>query len=143
MSSDFELTGLTEFQRDLLEVAQRRLPRETNKIMRKIGSKARTVVAKEARSKVKKDTGTYHKRFKRGKVFKDASGQIVVRVINSSPHAHLIEHGHRQVSRGGTETGFVTGKKVMEHGIENFNNSGTFEKMLSDWLDDELTRGNL
>lgn len=143
MSSDFQLTGLTEFQRDLLEVAQRRLPRESFQIMRKIGNKARTVVAKEARSRVKKDTGMYHKRFKRGKVFKDDEGKIVVRVINSAPHAHLIEYGHRQVSSNGTETGFVPGKKVMENGIEKFNSSGQFDKMLSDWLDEQLDRGNL
>lgn len=137
-----QLSGLTEFQRDLLEVAQVRLPRETFKIMRKIGSKARTQIAKEARSKVKKDTGTYHKRFKRGKVFKDNDGNIVVRVINSSPHAHLIEHGHKLV-RGGSEVGFVTGKKVMDSGLANFDNSGEFGKMLSQWLDDLLESGNL
>lgn len=137
-----ELEGLDDFQRRLLEVAQQRLPKQTKQIMGKIGSKARTAIAKEARSKVKKDTGTYHKRFKRGKVFKDPEGKIVVRVINSSPHAHLIEHGHRQV-RGGQEIGFVPGKKVMEHGIDNFNNSGQVEKMLSDWLDDLLDSGGL
>lgn len=140
MSMEFE--GLTDFQRDLLEVAQVRLPRETYKIMRKIGSKANTQVKKEARSKVKKVTGTYHKRFKRGKAFKDADGQIVVRIINSSPHAHLIEHGHRLV-RGGVEVGFVPGKKVMESGMANFDSSGQFDKMLSDWLDEELDKGNL
>lgn len=137
-----ELHGLDDFQRRLLEVAQQRLPKQTKQIMGKIGSKARTAIAKEARSKVKKDTGTYHKRFKRGKVFKDHEGKIVVRVINSSPHAHLIEHGHRVV-RGGQEVGFATGKKVMEHGIDNFNNSGQVEKMLSDWLDDLLDSGGL
>lgn len=140
MSIEFE--GLTEFQRDLLEVAQVRLPKETFKIMRKIGSKARTQIAKEARSKVKKDTGTYHKRFKRGKVFKGDDGAIVVRVINSSPHAHLIEHGHRLV-KGGNEIGFVAGKKVMDSGLANFDNSGDYEKMISEWLDEELDKGNL
>lgn len=140
MSIDFE--GLTEFQKDLLEVAQVKLPKESYKIMRKIGSKARTKIAREARSKVKKKTGNYHKRFKRGKVFKDAEGKYVVRVINSAPHAHLIEHGHRVV-RGGVEIGFAPGKKVMDAGARNFNSSGEFEKMLSDWLDEELTKGNL
>lgn len=139
---EMKIEGLTEFQKDLLDVAQRKLPKETFKVMRKIGTKARTQVAKHARSKVKKDTGTYHKRFKRGKVFKDADGQIVVRVINSAPHAHLIEHGHRVV-RGGDEVGFAPGKKVMEQGIKNFDNSGEFEKMLSDWLDDLLDSGDL
>lgn len=138
-----ELEGLDDFQRRLLEVAQRRLPKETPKIMRKIGSKARTAIAKEARSKVKKDTGTYHKRFKRGKVFKDPEGKFVVRVFNSSSHAHLIEYGHRQVTKSGQEVGFVTGKKVMKNGIDNFNSSGQVDSMLSDWLDDLLRSGRL
>ncbi|MCI1593218.1 HK97 gp10 family phage protein [Heyndrickxia oleronia] len=140
---EFKMEGLTDFQRDLLEVAQKKLPKESFKIMRKIGSKARTQVAKDARIKVKKETGNYHKRFKRGKVFKDADNQIVVRVINNAPHAHLIEHGHRQVTNDGKEVGFTPGKKVMETGIKNFDNSGQYENMLSDWLDDLLDSGDL
>lgn len=139
---DFDISGLTELQRDLLDVAQNRLPRESYKIMRKVGSKARTAVAKEARSRVEKKSGNYHKRFKRGKAFKDPDGQFVVRVINSAPHAHLIEHGHRLV-RGGVEVGFVTGKKVLEQGIQKFDNSGQYEKMIADWLDDLLRDGKL
>ena len=140
---DFKLEGLSDFQRDLLDVAQTKLPRESFKIMRKIGSKARTKVAAHARSSVKKDTGLYHKRFKRGKAFKDADCQYVIRVINSAPHAHLIEYGHRQVTKKGDEVGFVTGKKVMEKGISKFDDTGEFENMLSKWLDDLLDSGDL
>jgi hypothetical protein len=139
-----ELNGLTEFQRDLMEVAQEKLPRESIKIMRKIGNKARLQVAKKARSEVKKVTGNYQKAWKRGKVFKGYNGEWVVRVINSSPHAHLIEDGHRQLTKSGQETGrFVQGKKVLEKGMRDFDNSGQFEDMLSKWLDDLLESGNL
>ncbi|MEK5171815.1 HK97 gp10 family phage protein [Heyndrickxia sp. FSL W8-0496] len=140
---DFKMEGLTDFQKDLLEVAQKKLPKESYKIMRKIGSKARTDVSRLAKSAVKKDTGAYHKRFKRGKVFRDRENQIVVRIINSSPHAHLIENGHRQVTKDGKEVGFVPGKHVMEKGMKKFDNSGKFEDMLIDWLDDMLDSGGL
>ncbi|MFJ5771406.1 HK97 gp10 family phage protein [Psychrobacillus sp. NPDC093180] len=140
---EFNIEGLTEFQNDLLEVAQKRLPKESFKIMRKIGSKARTVVAREARSKVKKKSGNYHKKFKRGKVFRDQDGDIIVRVFNSSNHAHLIEEGHRMVTKSGDEVGFVPGKKVVEQGIHKFNSSGEYENMLADWLDDLLDSGRL
>jgi len=133
---DFE--GLTEFQQDLLEVAQQKLPRQTAKIMRKTGSRAAVHVRRVARTKVDKKTGTYHKRFKRGKVFKDADGQWVTRVYNSSPHAHLIEYGHRQVTKDGREIGFTPGKHVMKEGADKFDDSREFEKMISDWLDDML-----
>ena len=134
---DFNLDGLTSLQEDLLEVAQKKLPRETFRIMGKIGGKATTYVRKEARSKVKKKTGNYHKKFKRGKVFKDKNGQIIVRVINSSNHAHLIEDGHRLV-KDDREIGFVPGKKVLDSGIKNFDDSGQYENMLSEWLDEML-----
>lgn len=138
-----EINGLTEFQRDLLDVAQNKLPKESLKVMRKIGSKARTKVARKARSTVKKKTGNYHKGFKRGKAFKDTDGKYVVRVINSQPHAHLIEYGHQQVTKDGRNVGFVAGKNVMANGIAEFDSSGTFEKELLSWLDDLLESGDL
>lgn len=136
MSMKFE--GLSDFQKDLLEVTQRKLPKESTKIMRKIGSKARTQVARKSRKLVKKDTGLYHKKWKRGKVFRGEDGELVVRVINTAPHAHLIEHGHRQVTKDGREVGFVKGKKVLDKGIKDFDDSGQYEEMLSDWLDELL-----
>lgn len=138
-----EFKGLTEFQKDLLEVAQVKLPKETNKMMRLAGNRMATHVRRVARNKVKRKTGMYHKRFKRGKVFKDSDGQIVTRVINSSPHAHLIEHGHRQVTPGGREVGFVPGKKVMDSGAKNFDASGDFEKIISKELDRMLSESGL
>lgn len=132
------VTGLTEFQKDLLIVAEASLPRESKKVMRKIGSKARTQVARKARREVKKKTGMYHKKWKRGKVFKGHGGDLVVRVINSSPHAHLIEDGHRIVTPSGEEKGFVRGRKVLDKGIRQFEASGQMEGMLSVWLDDLL-----
>lgn len=138
-----EMKGLTEFQKDLLEVAQQKLPRETVKIMRKTGSKARTHVARKARRLVKKQTGLYHKKWKRGRVFKGENGEWVVRVYNSAPHAHLIEDGHRQVTKDGKVVGFVRGKKVLDKGMKEFDDSGQFEQMLGDWLDDLLRSGKL
>ncbi|WP_369899747.1 HK97 gp10 family phage protein [Bacillus manliponensis] len=133
-----KVTGLTEFQKDLLVVAEVTLPKESKKIMRKVGSKARTHVARKARREVKKLTGNYHKKWKRGKVFKGYNGDLVVRVFNSSSHAHLIEDGHRMVTHDGEEVGFVRGRKVLDKGIKQFEASGQMESMVSNWLDDLL-----
>ena len=153
-----EVDGLTEFQRDLLEMAQVKAPKEAPKLMRKIGNKARLKVVKTARSMNLKKTGNYLKRFKRGKVFKGKNGEWVVRVINSAPHAHLIEYGHRQVlnppkkngERGvepgrdiGEQIGFVKGQFPMDKGMREFEQSGEVEKVVLDWLDDLLESGNL
>ncbi|EON70460.1 HK97 gp10 family phage protein [Lysinibacillus sphaericus] len=136
-----EIRGLTEFQKDLM-AASMTVQKEIPKILRKVGSKGRTLVARRARSKVKKLTGNYHKKWKRGKVFKGDNGEFVVRVINSSPHAHLIEDGHLQVVDGQT-VGFVRGKHVLKDGMAEFDASGIAEEMISDWLDDLLEQNKL
>lgn len=142
MAEEFEFKGLTEFQEDLLRVATKTMPRESSKVMRKLGNRAAVFVRREARAKVKKKTGNYHKKFKRGVVFKDSEGSIVTRVINSAPHAHLIEYGH-DVVRGGKTIGYAPGKHVMQNGAKNFEDSGDFDKILAEWLDDMLESGDL
>lgn len=139
-----ELEGLTEFQKDLLEVAQQKLPKESMKMMRKAGNKLNTYAKREARGAVDHTSGTgnYYKGFKRGKVFKDSEGKVVVRAINSAPHAHLIEYGHRLV-RGGKEVGFVPGRLIMHAAAQNYDNSGEFEKVISDELDRMLREHGL
>lgn len=156
----FEFEGLTEMQNALLDVAQRRLPKETKKVMRKAGSKMRVYVKRRAKSeKIGVKNEIYHKKFKRGKVFKNDRGEWVVRVVNSAPHAHLIEHGHKQVvqkgrtrksdgryiayRRAGQQVGYVPGKKVMEKGSRDFENSGQYDEILGKWLDDLLKDGKL
>lgn len=137
-----ELSGLTEFQRDLLKTsrnAQKQMP----KVMRKIGSKARVEVAKKSRKLIKKKTGNYHKGWKRGKVFIGTDGATTVRVYNGQPHAHLLEDGHRMVTKDGREVGFVPGKKPLEKGMQEFDASGVPTQMFSDWLDDLLEQNKL
>lgn len=136
-----EIHGLTEFQRDLMRTS-RKLPKQMPKIMRKIGSKARTHVAKKSRQLIKKDTGLYHKKWKRGKVFTN-NGEIVVRIYNSAPHAHLLEEGHRQVTKDGREVGFVRGKYPMKKGIQEFESSGMVDDMFSEWIDQMLRENKL
>lgn len=138
-----EISGLTEFQKDLMRTSKA-MPKQMPKIMRKIGSKARTAVAKRARKDVKKLTGNYHKAWKRGKAFIGNDGAMTIRVYNSSPHAHLIEDGHIiRNKKGGSVLGFAPGKRVLEKGISEFDNSGVAEEMLSDWLDELLEQNKL
>ncbi len=138
------MNGLTDFQRDLFDVATRQIPKEMPKLMRKIGTKARTKVASKARSLVKKKTGKYHKKWKRGKVFVGYQGELVVRVYNSSPHAHLVEDGHRMVDHDGNDLGvFVHGKKPLDKGMREFESSGDVEKETVKWLDELLRKKKL
>ena len=135
------LEGITDLQRDLLRTAQQ-TPKNAKKIMNKIGSKATSKVRKKSKSLVKKKTGKFQKKWKKGKVFLDSDGKWVVRVINSAPHAHLIEDGH-VLKIGGQVKGFVPGKKVLEKGMQEFYSSGDITKIVSELLDDLLSSNRL
>jgi hypothetical protein len=142
-----EIKGLTEFQKELLEIAQDKLPRESFKVMRKLGSRARVYVAKRARQ-VNKVSGNYIGKgpkkygWKRSKAFYKFD-EYGVTVYNKAPHAHLVEHGHRMVTQDGKEAGFVKGQKVRENGMDDFEASGEVDEILSKWLDDLLESGKL
>lgn len=138
-----ELDGLTELQRDLYEVVKKKLPKESKKVMRKVGSKARTKVARKSRTEVHKVTGNFQKGWVREKVKTNADGELCVTVKNYMPHAHLIENGHRMVTKNGREYGFRPGKKILERSMEEFDESGEFGAIVSDWLDDLLDKNNL
>lgn len=136
------IDGLTDFQNDLLRV-ERSSEKVFKEAVRTSGNKATSHVRKKAKSLVKKDTGNYHKKFKRGKVFIGPDGAMTVRVLNTSPHGHLIEDGHRQVTKDGREVGFVRGKKVMEKGMGEFEDSRDDVKEISKALDKLLERNSL
>ncbi|MDU0200161.1 HK97 gp10 family phage protein [Paenibacillus sp. MAH-36] len=117
--SNGDMRELDEFVRHLVSVAAERLPRESKKFLREEGTKLRKITLARAKSSVKKKTGNYYKSIKRGKVY-DYDGVPSVRVYSKSPHAHLIEDGHRIVGPDGTEHGFQPGLKVFEKASNDF-----------------------
>ena len=138
-----QLQGLTELQERLLQTAQQ-TPQTMKKVLNKVGTKATQKARKKSRQLVKKDTGNYHKKWKKGKVFIGREGEFVVRVINSSPHAHLIEDGHIIKNKpGGPNLGFVPGKKVLERSIREFESGGEMAQVVGDMLDDLLMSNRL
>ena len=79
--------GLTEFQRDLLQIAQRETPKEVDRILKRAANKGARMAKVKAQTEVNKQSGLYLERFKGGKPFEGQNGERVVRVINSAPHA--------------------------------------------------------
>lgn len=136
-----KIDGLTDFQKDLMSV-DRNAEKVFKEAMRVTGNKAARLVRKKAKALVKKDTGNYHKSFKRGKVFIGPDDAITTRVLNTSPHGHLVEDGHRQVVNG-QEVGFTPGKKVMDKGMKEFEDSRDDVKEFSKALDKLLEKNRL
>lgn len=133
--SDFNVrdVGVTQLQRDI-DIIIKSFPKQAKQLLRKVGNKGKSIIAKKARQLVKKHTGYYHKKFKRGKVWQDANGSWKIRVYNNSPHAHLIEDGHRIVGKDGSEHGFQPGYKAMEKGTREW------EIQMDDLLEQEIDK---
>lgn len=94
-----------------LEYFENHFPKESRKVMNKVGLRARNIVKKEAKRTVKRKTGNYLRSIKRGKTFKSNADEWTTRVYSDSkaPHAHLIEFGHEQ--EGGD---YVEGRHIFK-----------------------------
>lgn len=152
MENGFDTRELSKFQNDLLNLATKQMPRESEKFMSDEGFKLKKETKKVAKEKVKKITGNYLKSIKKGKTYK-YSGTLAIRVYSYAPHAHLIEHGHRQVLnppkkegkgviRGkgkGKQISFVEGKRVFETAKEAFEND--FYEDAQKFVDNMLEKG--
>lgn len=138
---EFQLDGLDEFTRDLMKVANDLKEKETKKFLRQEGSKLNKTNKKVFKSKgIKKQSGNLEKGFKRGKVYK-YDGAWSIRGYNSSPHAHLLDQGHRIVTKTGEEKGFKEGYHFMDEAEKEFRPE--FIEDVEDFIDDLLKNHNL
>lgn len=147
MSSDgFDIHELTDFEQELIKLAVEVMPRESKKFLNKEGTKLKRCTLNIAKEKVKKKTGNYYKSIKKGKVYK-YNDSLAIRCYasnakdsdKSAPHAHLIEYGHRLVTKDGREIGWVDGKFVFEESEQEFQ--GTFFNDCEDFIDEVLDKG--
>ncbi|MCY9529167.1 HK97 gp10 family phage protein [Paenibacillus alvei] len=140
MSRDgIDISELDDLTKQLMNLAARKMPRETKKFMREQGTKLKRNTVKKARQKVKKRTGNYIKGIKRGKVYKYKGDETSIRVYNSMPHSHLIEQGHRIVGKDGSEHGFQRGAFVFKEAGEQF--SDEFARNCEQFTYDLLQKG--
>jgi len=134
--ADFEITddNLSGLHKAMSQL-ERSFPRAARQLTLRMGNRARAIVRAKARSLVKQQSGNYHKRIKRGKVWIDQEG-TKVRVYNNSPHAHLVEDGHRMVGPGPDkkELGFVRGRHVFKRA------ESELESQWSDMLEEEFDK---
>lgn len=124
MSNDgLDISELTSFEKDLMKFANDLLPKESKKFLRETGTKLKKVTLSKAKSKVKKDSGDYFKSIKKGKVYKYNGNELAIRCYSGDPVAHLLEKGHRQVTKNGEEIGWVDGLHVFEEAEKEFEST--------------------
>jgi len=136
---DFDLSELDDFTEQLLELAEKRMPKETRKFLQIEGNKLRKLTLAKGKQLVKRRSGDYFKGIKRGKFYKFEGDTASIRVYGSSPVSHLIEYGHRQVTKDGKEIGFVKGRKVFEKSRMQFE--GQYHRDCEDFVDELLEKG--
>lgn len=142
MADGFDISELTNFDKNLLKLAHEKMPKESKKFLQSQGTKLRNLTLAKARQRVKKNKGNLYKGIKKGKVytFKGNGGQSI-RVYGGKPayHIHLLEYGHRKVSKDGEELGFVKGAHFFEDAAKEFPE--THYKDLQAFLDETLDKG--
>lgn len=96
--SNIDTSDLDDFAKSILEFASSDMPKQSKKFLQKEGNKLRKKTLSKAKSLTNKKTGNYYEGIKRGKVYHYGDkNNNSVRVYGGSPHAHLIEYGHREV----------------------------------------------
>lgn len=136
---DINDSDLLEFS-ESLRMFERNFPKESKRVMGKVGNEAKKIVKSEVKRRVGTKTGNYLRSIKRGKVFISNSAELTVRVFPSykiAPHAHLIESGHRLV-KNGSEVGFAQGKRVFEHAGRAIERD--FNRIVEEEIDKELDK---
>ena len=101
--------SLSEASQNMFNAVNKQYPFLADAFLKGEAKKFRKYVIKRAKKEVgtSKDTKknwvaskSYHKRFRIGKIYVYSENDKCIRVYNAAPHGHLVELGHRNVSRG-------------------------------------------
>ena len=113
-----------KFDLDILDFVEKEMPKECKKFMRREGGRERTETRREARSTIKKKTGNFLKGVKVTRAWRNAKGGYGVKIRADhriAPHTHLIEYGHRILTRKRRFTGYrATDFHIYENANEHF-----------------------
>lgn len=131
--------ALTDYEKQLVKAVEG-YPKEAFRLMRKAGSEMLKTARASYKSSVRKKTGNLLRGLRKGRAYKWKGEEYQIRVKNKAPHAHLIEYGHRAVTRTGRDTGiYVKGRHPM--GKASIDFSRKFPEVVSRFIDDFINRG--
>ncbi|MEY8763343.1 MULTISPECIES: HK97 gp10 family phage protein [Clostridium] len=137
------LEELDSFTKDMLELAEKEMPRESSKFLKKNANQLKTATKNKAKQLgIIEETGNYYEGFKSGKVYK-YNGALSCRAYNTSPHAHLLEYGHLQTDKEGNSVGkgFVPGFHPFQRAYEDFINK--YYNNCEQFVDDMINKHGL
>ena len=98
MADGFDMSELTAFEKNLLRLAEEKMPRQSKKFLNQQGTKLRKLTLAKAKQKVKKKTGNLYKGIKKGRVYTfKGNGGLAIRVYGGSPAPHIHQIGRAHV----------------------------------------------
>ena len=126
MADGFDLTELSDFNKQLVDDAIKNYPKEMKSFLKKEANKVQEVAKNIAKTEITEHTGNYMKGFKVGK--SGLKGAYAIKAYNQAPHGHLIENGHWQYGgeKNKTKLRFIEGKKIYAKAHTQFKSQ--FEK---------------
>ena len=126
--SDFD-----NYEKSLLKLNEALTNTEARKFLKKQGKEKKKKTLEVAQRKTKKRTGNYIRGIKAGKVYK-FDGAFACRVYSKAPHAHLIECGHKIVTKNGEVKGYQRGLNVFDDAKKAFEDE--FTEALENYVDE-------
>ncbi|MEG1036608.1 MAG: HK97 gp10 family phage protein [Anaerovoracaceae bacterium] len=129
MGTNFDVSELSEFGKEIVNIATNEMPKITKSFMKSEARKLKNKAIRKAKSTLKTKTGNYIDGFDIGKkVYAYGDSEYNIQVKNTAPHAHLIEYGYnnaiptfknkkKQIKNlnGGKVVGFTKGKHILEN----------------------------
>lgn len=139
MSAEINMDDLEYFLDRLNKVTEPTVKKKIRKFLMSEGNSLKKKTVAVAKSRVNKHTGNYLKGIKRGKVYLYQGEAWSIRTYNTMPHAHLIEYGHRIVTKDGREIGYRKPKKVFEYAHKQYEDD--YLKNTDNFIDEILNEG--
>lgn len=149
MSVIVDVSQLTSFEKNILDICKNKYPKEAKNFMQRAGNSLKKDIRKQYESDgVGKKTGNLRKGLTRGRAYVYAGNEYQVRVKNKAPHAHLIEHGHELFFHHAQKHNFTNAKYSGEYvqgshsvGKASKNFGGDFSNLTEKFVDDFLNKG--
>ncbi len=126
--AEFKIEGVEEFEKKLKTIEKKAPDRILDKLD-EVGKKLRVA----ARDNTPKVTGKLRKGYKLTQVEK-VQGGYQKGLYNNYPTFHLVEKGHRKVSKSGKELGWTEGLFMLEKTVKE--QEEPIMEELQEWLDE-------
>ena len=151
MSVDIKTEGLSEFSKELLDLANKEFPKDTKNFLQRAGNKFKSIAKENYKRGTSTGTKNLVKGLKRDRAYKYGQDEWQVRVKNTAPHAWLVEHGHVMLGNksqgkpklmvGNTGEAFVRGKNIMGKTAKAFPSE--YQSMAEEFIDKMLDEKGL